>query len=236
MSWLVCAYFTRNTIYEEYAENFVLSLKKFDLPYEITPIDDFRDWYKGIQYKPIFLKKMLRKYYPHSIIYVDIDVVFCRYPDLFDRLDKNSNVDIAVHVLDHSKYRRKNHLPELLSGTIFLKNSRETSIIINEWIEELAKDSKLWDQKGLENVIRNKNFYHLPEEYCMIFDYMSGVKNPVIKHFQASRVVRRRSESLGKKQKRNRTSNRIPRKVGADGMIRIGRINLPHSIEKKVGG
>lgn len=223
--WIVCAYYTKNTIYEEYAENFVLSLKKFDLPYEITPIDDFKDWYKSVQYKPVFLKKMLRKYYPHSIVYVDVDAVFCKYPDLFDILDKSLNLNIAVHILDHSKYRRKNHSPELLSGTIFLGNSRETNIILDEWIEELAKDSKLWDQKGLENVLRGKNFYRLPEEYCMIFDYMSSIKNPVIKHFQASRVTRRVSKNQEKKQ-RNKFSKKIPRRVEADGIVRIRRINL----------
>jgi len=223
MSWIVCAYYTKNSIYEDHAANFIRSLKKFGLYYEITPIDDFKDWYKGMQYKPTFLKQMLEKHYPHSIVYVDIDAVFCRYPELFDRLNESSNVNIAVHVLDHSKYRRKNHPSELLSGTIFLKNTKEVKEIIDNWIKKLTEDPKLWDQKGLECVLKDKKFYRLPEEYCMIFDYMSSVKNPVIKHFQASRVTRRNTMSQKRKQT---TIKRIPRRIERDGIIRIKRYGL----------
>lgn len=220
MTWIACAYYTKNTIYEEYAENLILSLKKLGLFYEITPIDDFKDWYKSIQYKPVFLKQMLKKHYPHSIVYVDIDAIFCRHPSFFDRLNKNSDVNIAVHVLDHSKYRRKNHPSELLSGTIFLRNSRETGIIMDEWISELTKDSKLWDQRALEKVLRSHKFHFLPEEYCMIFDYMAAIKDPVIKHFQASRIARRNVEPQKREQK---TIRRVPRRVEREGVIRIRR-------------
>jgi len=192
MSWLVCAYFTKDRIYINRAGKLIESLRKFKIPYEVCPIDTFNDWYKGTQYKPTFLNDMLKKYPQHSIVYVDVDAIFCKYPDLFDILDtKRPEVNIAVHVLDHSKYRRKNHPPELLSGTIFLRNSNETSIILQEWILELTKDNKLWDQRGLAKVLQNHSFYNLPEEYCTIFDYMSSVKDPVIKHFQASRETRR---------------------------------------------
>jgi len=225
MNYIVTAYYTKGTIYEEYAENFILSLKKFGLFYEITPIDDFKDWYKGMQYKPTFLKQMLEKHYPHSIVYVDIDAIFCRYPNFFDHLDRTPEVNIALHVLDHSKYRRKEHPPELLSGTIFLKNTKEVKEIINRWIYECSQDSKLWDQRALERVLKNYRYHLLPEEYCMIFDYMSSIKDPVIKHFQASRVARRNSGVCKKGQgtPRKTINKRTPRRVEKEGVIRIKR-------------
>jgi len=189
--WLVCAYYTNDEIYINHAKNFVASAKKFNLSYDISLIDSQGDWCKGMQYKPAFLKRMLEKHYPNSIVYVDIDAVFCRYPSFFDILDKKPNVSIAAHILDHSRYGRKNHPPELLSGTIFLKNNKKISIIINSWIEECSKNPRLWDQKALATVLKENDLCILPEEYCVIFDYMASVKNPVIKHFQASRTMRR---------------------------------------------
>jgi len=214
--WLVAAFYTKATQYENHARNLIESLKEFKLPYEITPIDNLGDWYKNMQFKPTFLKQMLEKYHPHSIVYVDVDAVFYRYPALFDQLDRMPNLSVGVHILDHSKYRRRNHPPELLSGTIFLKNNQKTSIIINEWIEECKKDSRLWDQRALASVLREKDFYVLPEEYCTIFDYMSSVKYPVIKHFQASRVERNASK------KPQANSVRVIRKAGC---VRNGRFH-----------
>lgn len=219
-SWLVCAYFTKDKIYTDHAKKLIESLKKFGLPYEVMPIDSYNNWYKGMQYKPVFLKKMLEKYTRYSIVYVDVDAVFCKHPVFFDTLqNKMTNVNIAVHILDHIKYNRKYCAPELLSGTIFLRNNDETSIILREWILELNKDPKLWDQRALARVLKNHRFYNLPEEYCVIFDYMSSVKDPVIKHFQASRELREVRVQKSKKKK--------PRiKVVKDkSIVRISRIH-----------
>jgi len=188
--WIVCAYYTNDSIYSKHVKKLEESLRKWNLPHDIQSIESLNDWHKGMQYKPYFLRDMLRKHPTHSIVYVDVDSIFCRYPSLFDTLHSKMSEPIAVHYLDHSKYRRKHLGPELLSGTIFLRNMEETSIIIREWIFELSKNPKLWDQRGLATVLKNHPHYKLPEEYCVIFDYMSTVKNPVIKHFQASRVFR----------------------------------------------
>ena len=200
--WIICAYYTKNTAYEEYSKGFIESLKQLNLPCDVVPIDNKGDWYANMQYKPMFLKQMLEKHYPNSIVYVDIDATFCQFPGFFDRLDQEPDVDMAVHVLDHSRYRRKNHPPELLSGTIFLKNTKVTKQIVKEWIQECRKNPRLWDQRALATVLREHKYHLLPEEYVVIFDYMSSVKNPVIKHFQASRKNR---ESM-----RTRKERRIP--------------------------
>jgi len=145
-----------------------------------------------MQWKPDFINDMMMKYYPRSIVYVDIDAVFFRCPVLFNELDEDPSVHIAVHLLDHSKRRRSNHPPELLSGTIYLKNTVTSQEIVRKWIKQCKKSPTMWDQVALNHVLKEGNYpyYALPETYCTIFDYMSDVKEPVIKHYQASRTVR----------------------------------------------
>lgn len=219
--YVICSYYTKDSVYEKHAKRLIESLKRFSsLNYLVTPIESLGDWYKNTQYKPTFLKQMLEKFYPHSIVYVDADAEFLRYPEFFDKLDTNSEVNIAIHILDHSKYRRRNHPPEMLSGTIFLKNSKETSIIIDRWVKVCSGDPHLWDQVALSRVLQEHKYHLLPEEYCTIFDYMSSVKNPVIKHFQASREAKKRSITM------KGVSATEPRVVKEKGIVRIRRTNL----------
>ena len=218
--WIICAYYTKNTMYEECVEKLRQSIEVFNLPHDIVPIDDLGDWYKNTQYKPVFLQQMLEKHPLHSIVYIDADAVFFRYPEYFNKLDNTSDVNIAVHVLNHSKYRRKNRPPEMLSGTIFLKNTTTTKQIVDEWIQECKKGPKLWDQCALATILRGYKYHLLPEEYCTIFDYMSSVKNPVIKHFQASREARKSSTKSSTKKKRIHS---VKRRVVRNGVTHIRR-------------
>lgn len=195
--WIVVSYFTENSPYPECADRLVHSLHTLNLPHDVVAVRDLGNWYRNTQFKAKFLQQQLQKHYPKSLVCVDADAVFLKYPEYFDYLeDWKSGPDIAVHVLDHSKYGRRDRLPELLSGTIFLRNTPKASIILEKWIAECQKNSTLWDQRALASVLKEFQFHRLPDEYCVIFDYMSSVQDPVIKHFQASREVRK-----GKKQR-----------------------------------
>jgi len=215
MAWVVCAYFTRGNHYEKVVKDLIASLKKFELPYDITPISRDLNWDQATHYKPTFLLNMLEKHSPHNIIYVDADAIFCRYPEYFDTLDKKGK-DIAVHILDHTQFRRKNCAPEMLSGTIYLRNTPTTTKILNEWVKVCYSNIKLWDQRALERVLKNYPYDILPANYCQIHDYMSSVKDPVIKHFQASRLMRRKKVKNKRKQVRH---------IANDGTIKINRIH-----------
>jgi len=213
--FVVVAYFTVGTPYEEHARKLIQSLSVFILPYDIKPIKDMGDWYANMQYKPTFILEMLKKYPKRSIVYVDVDAVFFRYPEYFNYLDTQSTDEIAVHILDHTKFARKNQSPELLSGTIYFRNTEKSSIIVREWVEECKKDKKLWDQKALARVLRNYPYHVLPAEYTTIFDYMSSIKHPVIRHYQASRQNRnRRPTSIPKRKPRIVKSNGVIVKIG----------------------
>jgi len=221
MAWLVVGYYTEGTRYVNHAQKLIQSLEDLNLSYEVAAVKNLGSWDANTHYKPIFLKEMVKKHYGSSLVYVDVDAVFLKYPTLFDKLDADKNVKIAVHILDHQKYRRKGAGKELLSGTIFLRACDEVSIIIDEWIAVCKSNLKLWDQVALGRVLRGKNraFHVLPPEYCMIFDYMTDVKEPVIKHFQASREERRRAQ-LQKKLENQ------PRRVVENGVIKIRRTNV----------
>jgi hypothetical protein len=216
VDFVVVAYYTPNTIYELHVKNLIESLKAQELSYKVVPVDNQGDWYKNTQYKPRFLLRMLDDLAPAPIVYVDADAVFCRYPSLFEELSKDASVDVAAYVLDHNKFRRKGTPPELLSGTLYFANNSKTREIIKLWIRECEGDPKLWDQVGLQRVLENFNFSLLPPEYCQIFDYMSSIKDPVIKHFQASRSARNN--------KRNVNLNK-PRLIRQNGVVRIRRIH-----------
>lgn len=190
MSFLVVGYYTRNTLYEDMAKVFVESLKKFNIVYHIQAIEDLGDWHLNTSYKPTFLREMLDTF-DQDIVYVDVDAEFFRYPYLFNEI----NYNIAVHYFNKELHRTVNKRSrvtgyEVLSGTVFLKNCEATKLIVENWERECKKFPYTWDQVSLAKVI-GTDFYNLPEEYCTIFDVMSHVRLPVIKHYQASRVMRR---------------------------------------------
>ena len=190
MSYVVTAYFTVGTPYEEHVKRLIRSMQRFNICYDVKPIQPKGDWYANTQWKPYFVEEMLAKHFPKSVVYVDADAEFMRYPSLFDEYDERDDACVAAHVLDHTRRRRKHVAPELLSGTLYFKNCATTYEIVEKWKEECKVDSKLWDQVALDRALKNYPFFILPEEYCTIFDYMSDVEEPVIKHYQASRAVK----------------------------------------------
>jgi len=187
MSFLVVGYYTVGTLYEQEACRLITSLRRFNIPYFIQPIEKMDSWYSATQYKPQFLLDMLDRFEGTSLVYVDVDAEFQAPPVLFDELDARSDVHIGVHLLDHVKRGRPQAQFEMLSGTIFLKNDTIVREIVERWKIKCEEGGTIWDQVALKTVLRGIPYYVLPEEYCTIFDYMCDVVNPVIKHFQASR-------------------------------------------------
>ncbi|HDP36856.1 MAG TPA: hypothetical protein ENN27_03160 [Candidatus Atribacteria bacterium] len=173
--FIIVAYYTKNTGYEDEIKKLITSLEKFNLPYDIKTIDNLGNWQKNTQYKAEFCKRMLEKH-QRPIVYLDADARVEQNPELFEKLD----CDIAVH------YRNDE---ELLSGTLYLNNTYATKMLIDEWIKEIKKTPDIWEQKVLDRVIRKSNIKieKLPPTYCQIFDSMAGAGKPVISQHQASR-------------------------------------------------
>ena len=118
---------------------------------------------------------------------------------------------------------------ELLSVTVFLKNDRICKEMVEEWITECKVDERLWDQVGLQRVVaRHENrFYDLPGEYCMIHDYMADrITQPVIQHFQASRVFRQGGDiNRPNAHHVQKILTNTPRVVRENGILKIRRIH-----------
>jgi len=190
MNFIIVGYYTKNTIYEKKSRVFINSLKKFNIPYDVRAIENLGDWWKNTGYKPTFLREMLEKHKPKSIVYVDCDAEFLRFPELFDRLSVDPSVNVGVYVFDRSCYRKSAKGFEVLSGTVFLKNNPIVSTIVERWETECRNNPRTWDQKSLEKVLDGE-FYTLPGELCKIFDRMEHITDPIIVHYQASREIRK---------------------------------------------
>lgn len=183
--FIVVGYYTKDTLYEQQAERFMASLLEYKIPCHVKAIDNLGDWHKNTSYKPTFIRECMAIFPDLDIVYVDCDAEFMSYPDLFDTLDCN----IAVHYFDRKHHGRHCSGFEILSGTIFLKNNNEMRALVEKWEARCKHRPYIWDQKNLAAVI-GKDYYNLPEEYCTINITMGHVKEPVIVHYQASRLVR----------------------------------------------
>lgn len=192
--WIIVSYYTRDTYYEGVARDHIIkSVEELKLPHIIKEIGNLGDWQKNTHYKATFVAEMLQS--GKDVVFVDCDAVIHSYPILFDTID----TDIAYHHYCPSGHPHRN---ELLSGTMFFKNNDRVAELVAEWQKALLK-SAIWEQKILAEVVdtykkRGKiSITNLPPQYCTIFDFMSHVKDPVVEHFQKSRLYRR-NRHLGK--------------------------------------
>jgi hypothetical protein len=175
------AFYTKDTPYEEEAKKLVQSAKKFGISVETASFPNQGEWVKNAALKPTFILGMMEKYLNQEwFLYVDVDARFRQYPSLFDTFVG----DLGVH------YRRGK---ELLSGTIFIRNTLEMRAFVSSWISHQRKNPKVWDQKTLQYCVEYSTIkvVDLPAGYTQIFDSMSRHGQPVIEHMQASRRYRK---------------------------------------------
>lgn len=173
------SYYTPN--YKEQADRLRNSLNELRLPYCIEEIPNLGSWDKNTHHKPEFILKHLIS--SDAVVWTDADSVIRENPILFNDLD----ADVAFH-----RFKGK----ELLSGTVYFRNTYATIQLLMKWIAINLEKPEIFDQKNLDEAIsyiENLKIYTLPPEYVWIFDlskdYYGGSK-PIIEHFQASREKR----------------------------------------------
>ena len=190
--WMITSYYTSGTFYEQYAQQFVASMERYKILYHVVGVPNLKSWRKNTCYKPTFLAGVLKSFPDTDIVWVDCDAEFKSYPVLFNTID----CDIAVHLFDRKLHQHSSRLlPEVLSGTVYLRNNVKVRSIVDTWVKECANNPNIWDQKSLEKVLHGE-YYQLPPEYCTIERTMNRIKNPVILHHQCSRIVRRNKGRL----------------------------------------
>ncbi len=186
--FIVCAYYTEGTLYEDHARVLQNSLMRHKVPYHIKQVPDLGSWALNTSYKPVFLAEMLGTHEDDCVVYVDVDAEFIRYPTWFDSFEGN----VAAYRFPWTEYRAWDVRKELLSGTLFLRSCKSVRWMVDRWAGLCEASPNIWDQKHLETALLGvEGFAELPPEYCKIFDKMEWCTDPVIVHYQASRGVRR---------------------------------------------
>ena len=186
--WQLITFYTRNTPYEQIVDRLRKSCTKLGISLKEYAVDSDRDWAKNCQKKAQIISQAMEEFPDKNIVYTDADSIIIKYPKLFDELGM---FDIAYYYMEHRK--------EILSGTMFIGNNEKMRGLVSKWIN-VNSTNRLWDQINLQQVIEsnrndvNLNEFLLPEEMCFIYDSIQQKErmqgNPIIVHFQASRLMR----------------------------------------------
>jgi len=167
--------------YKNEASKLRQSLETLGLNYHVAGIEDQGSWDANTHYKPIFIKQQIQN--QSAVVWLDADCMVLQEPKLFFQID----CDVAFH-----RFKGK----ELLSGTVFFKNTVKTVELLDRWIEINKENPEIFDQKNLDTAIKSISdisIIELPPEYCFIFDLSKDyypMVNPIIEHYQASRKFR----------------------------------------------
>jgi hypothetical protein len=178
--FLIVAFYTKATPYEEEILHLKADLSHWDLPHRIEKYPNRGSWVLNCGWKPVFLDKMLLESDGKNLLYLDADARIRRNPELAATFQG----DLAV-------YHRNG---ELLSGTLLLHSNPRTRQLVRRWCRSQERRRWNWDQRVLDDVLkadrranRPLNVEPLPASYVKIFDRMPQVVQPVIEHMQASR-------------------------------------------------
>ena len=184
----IVAFYTENEPYQSEAKKFIKAIQKLGLKLKLKKYKPNKIWEENCAIKSSFLKE-IREQLKGPLLYVDIDAIIHHDPWIY--LNKYIS-DIAVFIDEKGN---------LVSGTIFINDTKGARILLNNWVEFQKNNPLMWDQIALLKVIQindNKkiksfNSDRLPVNLIKIFDenpkYFHGYN--YIEHFQISREVKK---------------------------------------------
>jgi len=95
-AFTVVSFFTKDTLYEKYAEILKTSLEKFGIPYYIEAVPNLGDWNKNTQLKPnIILKYLLNLKSP--VLWLDCDCEVLAPLSQLEEVVTVNPIDFAVY-------------------------------------------------------------------------------------------------------------------------------------------
>lgn len=177
---------TDDKLYTKHANILKCSAKKHDIDVQFQSFSK-DDWQKIIAFKPCFIAQM-RHELQGPILYVDADAIILE--DIRPYFESITE-DIAVHYINENR---------LISATIFINDTPDAYLLVDEWQKRQLAEPERWDQVVLQELLdewvqeKRIRLKKLPPNYTFIFDtsrraYGNNVQ-PSIEHYQASRDMR----------------------------------------------
>lgn len=186
LPYIIVAFYTVDTAYEDVAKTFRESLDVLDLPYFIQPIEPMGDWYLNTYQKPRIILEALNMFPNKDVLYNDVDAKFHRHPSLFDHFEG----DIGAY------YYEKYHC--WAAGTIYFHNTQTVRKFVSDWYNACCaqvKHGKTGDQHVWNMML--KDFPDLrpvkiPESYLYSHNRKTArrIREPVIEHTIESKKSR----------------------------------------------
>lgn len=205
----IISYYTRSTPYEQVAKEFIIpSCKKWNLDAEILAIEDKGSWQANTGIKGQLIKDSLLKY-KEPVWFVDCDAEIVKYPELLFRIPKEIDLGYChFNWFGHWRGQWENTSNiQLLTGTMYWAYNEKILALLDEWINKVQSNLQKWEQIALEEIVyaRNDlNIFKVPYEYCCVVkqDYSipNYIKEPVIVHWQKSRLYKRWWQEQKRKQ------------------------------------
>jgi len=199
--FIIGCFISKESPYKEVYEKYLYpSIQKFNLGYAIQITPNYNKWRRNVAEKPKAVISMLDRTPEYTLVLLDADSEILQYPQLFH--DIPEEYDIALHYLNWNKwygYDNKPPVLELLTGTMFFRNSVKVRKLCKEWHEEAVKSNE-WEQKTLQRILpkHDLNIFELPLEYCMLISRpgdkppLIDISGAVILHHQISRKYKRK--------------------------------------------
>lgn len=131
------SYYTPN--YRKWAVELRNSLSVLSLEHDIVPIEHQCDsdvgkdrWQANVRYKPQFILEMLEKHKDaHAVVWVDADAIVERVPSLFFKMRE----DLGVNFIPHPRKDPRKY--EMLSGTVYVRNSKAGLEMMRQWVKAM---------------------------------------------------------------------------------------------------
>lgn len=181
----VIGFYTVGNQYEKEKDILVESLKKFDLEYIMTPIENAKDWALNCAQKSkIILDALLSQ--DDDLLYIDVDAIVC-----------NPIPEIKLKIPGIAYATTEPKGKHLSSGTLFFPNNTLSKTIVKDWIEFQKRNPYMFDQETLEIVLKDypNDYSELSHEWCYINQDWTPVEDEskiLIQHTRAAHRYKRK--------------------------------------------
>lgn len=195
--FLIVSFFTTDTPYVEVMrEHLGASVERLGVPHRLYAVEPQGSWRKNVSLKPSVILRALEEHPEQDVVFIDADGTLETYPALFDAVP--DEYDIAAHYLNWNDWYGYTDDPptlELLSGTMFFRNTAGVKSLVRQWhADTMISGHREREQKILQRLLQPERVYRLPLAYCWIATLPNGTPpraarpDPVVvSHAQVSR-------------------------------------------------